>query len=56
MERFVALYPLVILVALVLMLVSAGWIAVPATIGAMAMPALLIAGVVLVVGLAVRSR
>ena len=56
MERFAAFYPVVFIGAVLLTLVLTGKIILPAAIGAMAMPALLLAGVMLVIVVAARSR
>jgi hypothetical protein len=56
MERFAAFYPAIFIGALLLALVLTGKIILPAAIGAMAMPALLLAGIMLVIVVAARSR
>jgi hypothetical protein len=56
MERFVAFYPIVLIGALLIALVSGGTIVVPSAISAMAVPALLLTGVILAVVVFARSR
>ena len=56
MERFVAFYPVVLIGALLIVLVSGGTIVIPAGVSAMAVPALLLAGVILAVVVVARSR
>ena len=56
MERFAAFYPVVFIGAVLLALVLTGKIVLPAAIGAMAIPAVLLAGVMVVIVVAARLR
>lgn len=56
MERFASFYPFVFIGALLLALVLTGKIVLPAAVSSMAMPVLLLAGVMLVIVVAARSR